>query len=384
MIMDNYDEIIGHMKPRHEIKASPRLRMRTEALLAKRRRRDASRRWLWWIGTSVIAAAVMGVLFIPFGMSAKEVLSVALDALRGDTSVEMTVEVRTSPAENFSYIDIGDDFVPHRIISTHFDSVSSWSIDKGGRAAVGIGSQIYCWLKDLKLGWTGYTSPHSVFEGLEIFISPGTILEAELRQCEAENGAEYTVEKKDGEIHLTVKAEPQGDFANPYLLDSSIKDSKNIRHYVLDAATKLLKSASVSIISDGREIEVLRVSGIKYGNGATVAPPPADVSFVDVASPSGAFAGLGPEDAAKKILGAFEKWDTSVIYKVIDPELAERSYRDIYEGAVLLKVGEAFRSGEFPGAFVPYVLRIRDGHVKEWNVALRRSADGGWEVDGGI
>ena len=98
MTMDNYDEIIGHMKPRREIKASPRLRMRTEALLAKRRRRDASRRWLWWIGTSVVAAAVMGVLFIPLGMSAKEVLSVALDALRGETSAEMTVEVRTSPA----------------------------------------------------------------------------------------------------------------------------------------------------------------------------------------------------------------------------------------------------------------------------------------------
>ena len=384
MIMDNYDEIRELLKPRREIKASSQLRASTETLLEKRCRKNYRLRWFWGIGTAVVAAAAMGVLLMPFGMSAKDILSSAIKVLSNEKTVEMTVEVRTRPVENFSYIDIDDDFVPHKIISTNFDSIPSWSVDKGGRVAVGLDGRIYCWLTNLKCGWTDYRKPEDALAGMAIFLSPKTILEAELSQCASDSGASYVVDEKDGEILLTVNAEPQGDFANPYMLDTSIRESRNVRRYVIDAATRLLKSASVSIISDGREIEVLRVSDIRYGGNVSVTPPPADIDFSGEDGIPGAFAGMSPEDAARKILGAFEKWDTSVINLVIDPDLAERAFKPDYNGAVLLEVGEAFQSGEYPGFFVPYSLRLPNGYVKNYNVALRHTNKGGWEIDGGL
>ena len=82
---------------------------------------------------------------------------------------------------------------------------------------------------------------------MSTLLTPGKVLETELYNCTSGDGAEYMVNKKGSEIILTVHAAPQGNFENPYLLNTSISESENIRRYVIDADTKRLKSATVSV-----------------------------------------------------------------------------------------------------------------------------------------
>ncbi len=384
--MDNYADIKKLITPVREIKASDELHDRIETIFVRQRRKAAMRHRLVWGLSTAIAAAMVVIAFIsmPFRLSAKEVLSNALDALKRVDSVSMQIDVRTSPSGNFSYIDLSADFVPHTVVSAGFDSVPSWSIDKGGRVALGSDNGIFCWLVEPGLGWTGYHSANAVLASFETFISPQSILEAELRLCKNEKGSRYSIEKNKDEIVLTVHADPQGDFANTYVLNSSIPESENIRRYVIDSSTQLLKGATVSVIYDGKEIEVLRITDIRYGNASPLLAPPADITFVDINSLSGGFGNLTAEEATRKFLTALETWDTSVIYQMMDPEFAEGEFKTIYNGANLLDVGKGFRSGLYAGVFVPYRIQLRNGVEKAFNLALKCSADGGWEWDGGM
>lgn len=380
--MENYDEIKDLLKPRREIRASASLRAETEKLLEKNRGKATIRRWIFGLATSVAAVVAAVVFMMPLNMSARELLESALEAMKGENAIEMTVEVRTVPSETFGYICLAGDFVPHRIVSL-MDTVPSWRVSNGSRVAVGTGEDIYYWPEGSASGWTGYSSPHGVLGSLDIFLSPQSIIDAELRQCEAQHGATYSVEERDGELLLTVHAAPQGDFENPYLLNTSIPESENVRRYVIDGTTRRLKSASVSIVDgNGAETEVLRLSSIKYGSKAQVLPPPADVMFSNIDDTSGAFAKMSPENVTRKIFEAFARWDIRVLGKVMDPAEVG-SYRELYEGAELLETGDAFTSGEYRGVFVPYRVRLRGGEVKEWNIALIRGS-GGWLIDGGL
>ena len=111
--MDDYKEIKELLKPRRDIKASEELRLKVNRALEQKDRKHVIRQWVFGgIGLSAVAAVLMFVL-IPSGMSAKEILAEAIKALESTEYIEMTVEIRTRPVENFRYIDINEDFVVH-------------------------------------------------------------------------------------------------------------------------------------------------------------------------------------------------------------------------------------------------------------------------------
>ena len=150
--MEDYKEIKEILKPRRDIRASEELRHKVDSALERRGRKQAIREWTFGgIGLSAVAAILIFVL-IPSGMSATEVLAEAIKAIRGTEYIEMTVDIRTRPVENFGYIGINEDFVAHNIYIADSDSLLKWRIDKGERVATGNGSDIYVWLPSLKLG----------------------------------------------------------------------------------------------------------------------------------------------------------------------------------------------------------------------------------------
>lgn len=241
------------LKPRRDIKASDKLRKKVSGVLESSRRKHLRRNWLWGSLSISAVAAVALILIMPSGMSAKDVLAEAIKSLRDAEEIEMVVEVRTSPIENFWHIDVNEGFVKHSVYIAGVDSLMMWKIDKGDRVAIGKGCDINTWIKSLKIGWHINTcNKGSVLGYLANLLTPRKILEMELAQCINDNESKYEVAKKGDEICLTVKAEPQGDFENPYLLNTSIAESKNIRRYVIDARTKRLKSATVSVVSGKR------------------------------------------------------------------------------------------------------------------------------------
>ena len=113
--MDDYKDIKDMLKPRRDFAASDELRHRIDSTLDSHTRQKKPFRWLWGVGASCVAAAVLILILIPSGMSAKEILTETLNALLNTQGIEMTAEVRTRPMENFRYINLSEDFVPHKI-----------------------------------------------------------------------------------------------------------------------------------------------------------------------------------------------------------------------------------------------------------------------------
>lgn len=384
--MDNYKDIKEFLEPRRDIKASDELRKKVQKAIERDRRYRITRKWLFGgISLSAVAAVLLLVL-IPSGMSAKEILTEAIKALGNTESIEMVVDIRTLPIENFRYIDIDNDFVTHHVDIAYSDSLLRWRIDKGERIAIGNGNDIHTWIPSLNLGWhIKATDNEDILGYLANLLTPRQILENELDNCLNNSKADYNVQKEGKDIILTVHADSQGNFDNPYLLNTSITESENLRKYVIDADSKRLKSATVSVISGNREIVVLKVSSIDYGSLTKDICQLADgIKFVETEDRPNGLKGLSAEEAASTILNAFTDWDNNILDKVILPEVSDIMYRDRFQGSKLISIGRSFTSGAGNSFFVPYTLQLRDGTLQSHNIALQKTDSYGWIVVGGL
>lgn len=384
--MDDFKEIKELLRPRRDIKASDELRLKVIRAVERKKRKDAVRKWVFGGMSLSAVAAVLMLVLMPSGMSATEILAEALKGLGGAEDIEMTVEVRTRPMENFRYIDINEDFVTHHIRIADSDSLLRWRIDKGNRVATGNGADIYTWMPDLKLGWHLCDSDNEKVLGyMATLLTPRKILETELNNSLNGNGSEYKVNKNGDEIILTVHAMPQGNFDNPYLLNSSIAESENIRKYVIDAGSKRLKSATISVISGKREISVLKIKSINYGpHRDDICRLDDGIRYVETENQPAGLKGLSAEEAATTILNAFTDWDEAILEKVMMKEVANVAYKEKFNGSRLISIGQSFTSGTGNSIFVPYTLELSDGAVQRHNIALQKTDSDGWIVAGGL
>lgn len=384
--MDDYKDIIDFLKPRRDIKASEELHNKVRKAFERNRRQNKAARWLLGGISLGAVAAVLLLVLIPSGLSAKEVLSEAINALVNTENVEMVVDIRTRPVENFRYINVDDDFVSHHVYAVSTDSLLCWRVDKGERMAVGNSNNIYTWIPSLNLGWhINDDDNENILGYLANFLTPRKILEEELENCQNNKNGEYKVEKKGKDIILTVHSSPQGNFDNPYMLNSSIAESGTIRRYVIDSDSKRLISATVNVIADNREIEVLKVSSIDYDSQrkdiSNINP---DIRFVEIVKQPDGLTCLSAEEAASTILNAFADWNDSILTKVFIPEVSEAAYRERFQGSTLISVGRSFKSGNNNSTFVPYSLKLKDGTTQRHNIALQKTEYGGWIVVGGL
>lgn len=385
--MDEYNDIKDMLKPRRDIRASENFRERVRKTLDNNRKPAAATPWILGGVSLGTVAAILIILLVPVGTSAREILKSALTTLAHTGNIAMTVEVRTLIRDNFSFISPEADFIPHDIRIIRSDSTTFWSVDKGGRAAEKNSEGVSMWIKEFNVGWHSDDPDLDVLGYLGIFTRPEKILEAELQLALSENVSDYSMKKKDGRIYLTVHSRAEGDFTNPYMLNKSIAESENIRQYVIDEHNFRLLSATVSIIKDSREIEVLKISEINYNpENLSLLRIPSSIRFIaaDIVSVIDGIPGLDARETAAAMFSAFYTWDTDILDKLINP-IVGNSYRSSYEGATLLSLGEPFMSGNNKDLiFVPYSVRLKDGSVKSMNLALIKTGSGGWVFSGGL
>jgi len=56
-----------------------------------------------------------------------------------------------------------------------------------------------------------------------------------------------------------------------------------------------------------------------------------------------------------------------------------------YGGLEIIKIGEPYKSGKYPGFYVPYEIRMKNGYVKKWQLAIRNDNPVKYyHVDGGF
>jgi len=384
--MDEYKDIKDMLKPRRDFAASDELRNWIDLTLDSSTHKRKTLRWIWSVGASCVAAVLLLIL-LPTGLSAKEFLEETIKTLLNFNGIEMTVEIRTRPMENFRYINLAEDFVAHKVSIVRSDSTLSWRIDKGGRTAAGNDKVIYNWIDQLNIGWRMNNSdPKELLGEMAVLLTPEKILESELENCINNPEAHYDVDKKNGEIILTVHYKPQGDFSNPYMLNASIAESENVRRYVIDADNKHLKSASVSVINGKKKTVVLKITDIVYGRpNLNLLTLPQGIKFIDIPHNSlQGLIGLSATEAASAFLNALETWNVSILDNTVDPNIVNAIYEQDLRGSVLVSVGESFTSGNEGLTFVPYTLQLPNGTQKQHNLVLQKNSQGGWLVVGGL
>jgi outer membrane lipoprotein-sorting protein len=410
-----YDEMSGVMtelQPRVTINASRNLHTRildqaiqTGNPYQARRIRILPMLSPTWKKVTAIAA-LLAVLFILFPLfnhpgwvqnnanAANTLLGKSITALTDVKSVYMEFTVRTLENENFEYIDMNAGFVGHKLWKV-FGNPSKWRIEKPGRTVVMDGKNQYLYISGpMGFALIGDADRGSV-DWMKILLDPGKILQTE-KDFAARNEAKYQVVEEGNDIILTVKAKAMGDFRNTYALNKTIPESNNRRVYTFDKSTNLLKSLEVYIEANNKEIGILQLTTIKYdetiADSKFVITLPANVKWVPfdrlINDKNAGLAGISSEEATKRFLEAWQKEDWKTVdllmpgfMNSIDVEQVKHEYG----GLKILSIGKFFKSGQYPGEFVPYEVRLKSGTIKKMNLALRRDNPGKkWWVDGGF
>lgn len=384
--MDKYNELRDLLKPRRDIKASEEFRHKIENEIASRTRSRLGKVYVWAAASVGMAATILMFGIFPNDVSATDVLKNAIESISNVQHIEMKAEIRTYSHEIFEQIDPNADFISHDFIIQRKDSSTYWYINKGQRCAEKNSTGLYVWLDKYNLGWHYEGKEPDVLGYLNILIYPEKILESEYQNLSSMAYSDYKISRRGEEIIFSIHSLPDGNYTNPYSLNTSIHQSENIRKYILDAKDCRLKYASVSIISDAQETEVLRVTDINYDTTNESLPSiPDKIAFIDENKKMLGIPGLNAMESASVFLNAFYDWNTEILYRFINPLEAEDIYKSLYDKASLIDIGYTFKSGSNPNiVFIPYTLRLRDGYIKKGNLAMANYSYGTWTFDGGL
>lgn len=352
-----------------------------------------------WKRIIAIAASVaFFIMLLPFiskknsgeANTAAVLFEKAIDATGIIKSMVMKLVVRTDAKENFYSIDLNGSMVQHTI-TKEFGMPGKWRIEKEGRVSVFDGANKFLWVPATNYALKG--GRYAGFdEGFEELLSPETILSKERNMLE-QKGVKFILTEKNGLVYLTVNSKAEGNFMNDYMKNNSIAESDNRREYVFDKTTNLLKGLKVYILNAGKEILVLDIQNIDYNvpidSSVFVLKLPAGVQWSSIKLPevSNGLSSKTPEEIAEIALTDMSKND----FKTHEEIWAQftgiqlRLSNNTYEGLEIIKLGKAFTSGTYHGVFVPYSIKLKDGHIKNFNLTIRNDNPSKiWLVDGGF
>lgn len=348
------------------------------------------------VGFSAAAAILLAVTLF-WGMGAKEASAAqlfkqAIAAVSNLHSMHMKLRIRTLPRDNFAYIGLDSDFVAHEIWK-EFGETPKYRVEKPGRTVVMDGTQTVCVIRPniaFKFG------PGSgAIEWLEHLLYPDQLLDLQLKAAE-KNGWPLEMTRKADEngapkIVVAIEVKAQGDYTNDYLKNKSIGDADTRRIYTFDAATNLLEKLQVYVHAADKDVLVLETTLIEYDTqlepSLFVPDLPADVQWfqpTQVLPDNEKYQQMGPQESARAFFEAMAGGNWEEVGKFLSMPLPPQ-VKEYLAGLTIVSIGEPFQSGRYPGWFVPYEIRFKDGQVKKHNLAVRNDNPAKrYVVDGGF
>ncbi len=364
-------------------------------------KRPVHRKWIR--RTLAVAASVVFIVtvflladrtpFVSTASAAENIMLKSINAMESLRSMFISMQVRTEESENFDFIGTDYGFMEYKFWK-QFTGKKPWRMEKPGRTVVFDGEKQYLYLPDASLAFTADRRAGFI-EWMRIFLEPKKILEFEVAFSK-ENHAEYKIEETKDETILTVNAEALGDFRNNYLKNTSILESDNTRKYIFDSKTSLLKTFELYINTKGQSVKVIEVRNIAYNipvpASTFVINLPQGMQWQELKEPGFVrkFTKISSREAAKRFFTALSKADYETIepvwdvLEIKDPEKLN-AVKVRFAGLEILSLGTAFKSGLYPGEFVPYKIKLKSGEILEHKLAVRNdNPDKTWIVDGGI
>ncbi|MDP4228372.1 MAG: hypothetical protein Q8910_18630, partial [Bacteroidota bacterium] len=307
-------------------------------------------------------------------------------------SMVIKLRVRTVAHDNFALVGTEYDMVEHTIWES-FEEPEKWRVDKGDRVVVFDGKFQYLWLPQSDEGIKGGRNSNFI-EWFKILLEPEKILMKE-QDATKVKGSKITMKEKNDELLMTITSKAKGNFINDYCKNKSIEESDNRREYTFDSNTKLLKGLKIFILEGKKETLILEIEKIDYN-------VPIDSSLFTINLPAGVdwkelnqnynsetFKNISSKRVAELFFEGLANNDWKLVEEACDffksnSEKIKKIKKE-FGGLKVIRIGEPFKSGLYPGEFVPYEIKFKSGEIKKMNLAVRNdNPNKVWIVDGGF
>ncbi|HBG28438.1 MAG: hypothetical protein A2Y10_10935 [Planctomycetes bacterium GWF2_41_51] len=348
----------------------------------------------------IVIAAGLGITLLNKSTSAafaNQVLAEAIKTVSAIDSIHIKAQMRTLPADNFSLIKLDFDFVPIELWKKVYpDGSVKWKIEKPGRLIVMDGNTTTLFIKP---NFVSSFGPSSQIRGYDCdwfgkIADVKNLLESEYEYVTKNPKSEsllshQTIEDRDKTI-LEIYIPAQGDYKNDYLKNSFLNDSDRTNIYYFDTETKNLEKFEIVVHSDQKDVLVFETIEINYApeindNIFIVELPANTVAFKEPQVLSDKYQNMKPKEMASAFFEACSNEDWDEFLKFWPMSAVDERLKTYLGGLDVISLGEPFQSGIYPGWFVPYEIKFKNGTTKKHNLAVRKDNSAGRYVfDGGL
>ncbi|UCD51936.1 MAG: hypothetical protein JSW27_04720 [Phycisphaerales bacterium] len=373
----------------------------TTARWAPAVRRRIMKKRITQLAAAVLVAAALALGIVAMRTStpvasAADVFNQAANAMSQLTSFHVRVEMRTPPGDNFAVIGLAYDFVPIDFWRQYTDTPpgSKWRLEEPGRVVVMDGQRSTMLIKyNNYIHQVNDLNPERYWK--ECLVELEKVMS---RESEAATGRPrgFTVLHErgdDGRDKIFVTAEAQANIPETdYLRNKYIHYSDHAKVYQFDAETKLLEHLEIYVHDGDRDVLVFRLVEAEYNVELDAelfrleVPEDAIYSIpLEVLPDNERYEAMTPKEAATAFFTACAEEDWEELLKFMGQTRISQRFKDYLGGLEIVEIGEPFQSGDYPGWFIPYQIRLKSGQVKQHNLALRKDNQANrFELDGGI
>jgi hypothetical protein len=327
--------------------------------------------------------------------SAEQVLTDAARAVEDVQSIHIKARMRTLPRDNMGMIGLEYDFVPIEMWKRTNDAgVVLWRVEKPGRVVV---TNTDSTIMLIKPNYAVKTKPYPIGSFDTWYghlMNVGEIIDNALKTVMNRSGDQLCMRnevlKEGTELVIEIESAAQGDFTNDWCKNTFITESDHRMVYRFDAETKLLKGFEVFVHTDKEDVLIFEVSDIEYNpqidNGLFTLELPADVIWHQEPKDLGdKYRQMTPKQTAEAFFKACEEEDWDEFLKFMPMSAVDEETKQHVGGLKIISIGEPFKSGLYPGWFVPYEIKFKNGRIKKMNLAVRNDNPARrYIVDGGF
>jgi hypothetical protein len=176
---------------------------------------------------------------------------------------------------------------------------------------------------------------------------------------------------------VTIEAKAIGDFTNDLMKNKSISESDSKRIYYFDPETNRLEGLEVYVHTDTGDVLVLEIVDIQYD-----LPLPESLFTLDLPEDmiwhrepqklDDKYQEMKPEETARVFLQACTNKNWDEVLKYWPMTKIEQKFKEYLGGLEIISIGKPFKSGLYPGWFVPYETKSKHGEIKKCNLAVRK------------
>jgi hypothetical protein len=301
--------------------------------------------------------------------------------------------MRTDPRDNFPSVYAEGDLVRVEVWK-QFGAQPKWRVEKPGRVAVMDGASTTMLIRpDMVVKVPASEAAFDTGSLLEL-TKVQDLITYELRKALARGwDLQLAHESKTvGQKQVVVTVEARaGVPGNDYLENKFFEESSMRRVYRFDAKTQRLEELEAYLHRPGGDVLVLKIQQIEYDKPIdaavfTLKLPEAVREFKrpEVLPDNAKYEKMTPQQAARAFFNACTNENWEEVQKFFPMPLNEE-IKHFLGGLEVVHLGEPFQSKIYPGWYIPYEIKFKDGAIRKFNLAMRKDNPAKrYVVDGGI